>query len=426
MSASVVTPEIVEQARQLREPTENSKGLSIRAAAEQLGVKESSLRYHLNGKQRASGKAGVAVQPSHIAEAGVETGDDPDTATLTEPPNVGPHNRESLMAKHGFDPAEWHVETARLSSWTGPGPDGTIREYGQLRLNVRRKISFAILIPATHVPELVKPAPAKFAVDQPTFVIVEADHQAPYQDPALDAATTAFHAAHQPDIQVFAGDLIDLPTISRFTDHPAALSTVQEGLVAGYHVLRRRREAAPHAKAFKLKGNHDWRLEQEVLRRAERLHAIMPVGEDVAALSLRRLLQLDALEIEFVEHPLGWEHAEIELVEGRDGLVVRHGFITGANTAGRTLDKLGRSAIVFHNHDKEHVWKLDYPEKIIRQALVGGAMCRNDDVFPHFAVEPNWHQGFVTATIWPDGQFQLEHALWNGSELFWRDERIKP
>ena len=106
------------------------------------------------------------------------------------------------------------------------------------------------------------------------------------------------------------------------------------------------------------------------------------------------------LGVELVEDLRGWQHAEVELVPGRGGLVVRHGFVTGHNTAGRTLAKLGRSVIVGHDHSKASAYKLDYPERLLLQAHVAGTMSLCDETWPHFAVEPDWHQGLVTATIW--------------------------
>jgi hypothetical protein len=124
-----------------------------------------------------------------------------------------------------------------------------------------------------------------------------------------------------------------------------------------------------------------------------------------------------------VEDPRGWEHGEIELVPGGNGLVVRHGFVTGANTAAKTLAKLGRSIIVGHAHGREHHWRLVYPKKRVQQGVVAGTMSRNDATFPHFAINPNWHQGFVTVERWPDGTFVIEHAVYQNNALYWRDRR---
>jgi hypothetical protein len=147
-------------------------------------------------------------------------------------------------------------------------------------------------------------------------------------------------------------------------------------------------------------------------------------AEEIPSLSLRRLLHLDALGIELVEDPRGWMHAEVELIPGLAGLVVRHGWITGANTAGRSLAKRGRSMIVGHTHSREHAFDWDPSAGLERQAVVAGTMSLvRDQRFPHFAPCDSWLQGFVTVTRWPDGQFVIDHARWDGETLTWRDRR---
>ena len=324
---------------------------------------------------------------------------------------------EGLIQGKGLDPDEWYVTALKV--WE--------TYHGEPRTTVflRRRVAMSILSPARHVPALVRPVPVLRPKGAPDLIVVEGDHQAPYHDPGLDACTTEFVREMQPDEHVFLGDTADFPTISRHPDHPAAMATVQECIDAAYGILRRRADAAPNAKRFKLKGNHDWRVEGELLARAERLHDVHPAQEEVAALSLRRLLQLDALGVKLVEDKRGWQHAEVELVPGGNGLVVRHGFVTGHNTAGRTLSKLGRSCIVGHDHGKEHVFRLVYPKRRLHQAAVAGTMSRNDRVFPHFTTNPDWHQGFVTVERWPDGTFVIEHAIYHSGYLFWRDRRWK-
>jgi hypothetical protein len=156
------------------------------------------------------------------------------------------------------------------------------------------------------------------------------------------------------------------------------------------------------------------------------MYGIRPVGEDVPALRLRRLLQLDALGVVLVEDPRGWQHGEVELVPGLGGLVVRHGWITGHNTAERSMKRRGRSLIVGHDHKRDHSYWLDPSAELEREAAVLGTMSRaRDEVFPHFAVCDEWTQGFATLTVWPDGSFAIEHARYRNGRLYWRDRSWK-
>lgn len=377
---------------------------TIAAAARSLGVERRRLSEVVNRDESLR-----ALRPGGRCTDVKASGDDV-KVTVGDGQEVA-----DAMRGAGLDPADFYATGVRV--WE------TYHGDKRVTATYRRRVSLALLAQASHVPALVRPVPVERPHGAPELIVVEGDHQAPYHDPGLDACTTEFVREMQPVEHVFLGDTADFPTISRHADHPAATAGVQECVDAAYGILRRRAEAAPNAKRLKLKGNHDWRLEGELLARAERLHGVRPAGEDDSALSLRRLLHLDALGVELVEDRRGWEHAEVVLVPGGNGLVVRHGLFTGKDVATRTMHKLGRSVIVGHGHQKEHAWRVVYPKQLLQQAVVAGTMSRNDHVFPHFATNPNWHQGFVTVERWPDGTFVIEHAVYHRGSLYWRDRR---
>jgi hypothetical protein len=389
---------------------------SIRKAATALGRDESVLRRRLK-------RAGSALAPSSSRSSLAVDGDE---ATLIAP-DAKASTVEALIRENGLDPAEWIVVSTTINRWDGPVKGGGTQPLRQVKVTLRRKPEHVFPVVARHVPAIVRPKNVRRDPSRPRLVIVEGDHQAPYFDPELDAAATAMHADLQPDEQVFLGDGLDLPTASRHADHPAAQASPQECIDAYYAILRRRREAAPGARARKLKGNHDWRLESYLLDHAAKFYGLRPADSDVPALSLQNLLALDALGVELVEDPRGWDHGEVELVEGQRGLVVRHGWLTGANTAGRSLAKRGRSLLVGHTHGREHVFAWDPSAGVERQAAVVGTMSRvRHREFPHFAVSDSWLQGLATVAIWPDGSFMIEHARWDGRALHWRDRRWTP
>lgn len=347
-----------------------------------------------------------------------------------------------LIRECGLDPDEWLINVVVLNKWLGMTAPQYDPEHGEKRnalvplrqwkVTLVRKPHLTLALPAQHVPIVPrKPGPPRS--ERPELIVVESDHQIPYHDPDLHEASlnmlADLTANHRLAELVFGGDTGDNPTISKHADHPAAMVPVNEGLQCQYDVIRAKSEATPGVRKRKLKGNHDWRLEAELLARAERLYDIKPADTspdkpELPALSLRRLLHLDALDVELVEDQRGWEHAEIELVSGSLGLVVRHGWLVGQNTALKSLRARGRSIIVGHKHTIEHVFEYDAGVGAMRQAVVNSVMCRvRDVIFPHFAVCDNWSQGCVIVTRWPDGQFQIEHALWNGKTLNWRDQR---
>jgi hypothetical protein len=267
----------------------------------------------------------------------------------------------------------------------------------------------------------------------PELIVVEGDHQIPYHDPGLHAASvnmlTELARKNRLAEHVYLGDTGDYSNISRYDDHPVANATPNECVQGTYNVIREKREAAPNIRVRKLKGNHDWRIEGEQLKRAERMYGLAPAqeweadGEEIPALHLNRLLHLPQLGVELVEDPRGWQHAEVELVPGMFGLVVRHGWLTGAKTAEASVKKRGRSIIVGHIHRREHAFVWDPSAGCERQGVVAGTMSlvRNER-YPHFTTLDNWLQGCVIVTRWPDGDFVVEHVKWNGEALRWRDK----
>jgi hypothetical protein len=358
---------------------------------------------------------------------------DGDEGKIVSPPSAKPQDIPTLLRHWDLDPDEWEVRDVKVNTWDAltsdkaTGDNRVVRMH-QMTVYLRKRLELALVQPAVHVPALVRPRAGRRLTTRPRLVVVEGDHQAPYEDQDLDGAVTGFVQDLQPDVHVFLGDTGDYSTISKHPDHPAANATPQDSLDGSYALLRRRAEAAPNAERKKLKGNHDWRLEGEQLARSERLYGLKPAAiedsEQLAAFSLRNLLHLDALGVELVEDPRGWEHGEVELVDGPRGLVVRHGWLTGHKTAERSMKKRGRSLIVGHGHHREHAFWWDPSAEIERQAAMCGVMCLARSVrFPHYQPCDDQLQGALTVTIYPDGQFVIEHARWSDGALLWRDSR---
>lgn len=333
---------------------------------------------------------------------------------------------ERLIRANGLDPEDWELTDVVINKRQGPAPDGGVRTFHQLKLELKRKPSLRIISPAVHVPPVIPTLRESRAKGEAELIVVEGDHQIPYHDEALHRASLKFLQQEQPTRHIFLGDTVDFPTISRHNDNAIFNASPQECIQKGYELLREKREASPLSKASMIAGNHDWRIHSELLARAERLHGLRPAstgsGDELEAFSLRRLMHLDALGIEYVCPLQGWEHGEIEI---SPELVVRHGWITGAKTAQKTLDKLGRSVLVGHGHQREHSWKLVYSSRApkLHQAVVTGTMSRLD--LP-FVVNPDWHQGFCTVSLFPDGNFVIEHAVWQDGALYWRNKKYTP
>jgi hypothetical protein len=166
-------------------------------------------------------------------------------------------------------------------------------------------------------------------------------------------------------------------------------------------------------------------LRAEQLTRAERIYGLRPADHDdeqfEQALSLRNLLHLDRLGIEYVGDDGAYEHSEVEIAEN---LVARHGWITGANSAAKTLAKIGCDVVVGHTHRQQITWMTETRrgETLTTQAVEAGCMCQIKGGLG-YTVSPQWQNGWATAVVWPDGSHVIELASYVDGAVRWRDQR---
>jgi hypothetical protein len=392
------------------------QGYSRRAAAAEVGLPESTLRYHLNGRSKASGRNALEEV------AGVSV--DGDSAVLVGLPTKRISDPHKLMIEMGFNPDDWEVVgDPVINRWGDPSSPSY-----QLKLRIRERNSVRFVTPAVHVPPVERP-PAYLDHSGPSLGIVLGDQQIPFHDPAATELTLQWLEINQPEFGVLTGDTMDLGNISRHKDNPEWDAPVQECVDASYRYLRNLVEASPSTRWVKLLGNHDERIRSELLLRAERLYGVTPAPTEEdpnpsEAFSVRRLLHLDTLGIDLIEPNGGYQNAQHSIA---DKLVVRHGWLTGANAPLKTLQAIDFSVIFGHTHRQSITKRTihDQDGQIHEQVAVEtGCLCRIEGGLG-YAVDPSWQKGFATATIWDSGGFNVELAKINDSDLRWRDERYK-
>ena len=379
-------------------------GLSKRQACAQHGMAESS--YRSWEKRTASGTT------TEIRG---------DEGTLTGEGDLA--DTDALLCSRNLSPNEWEIVHATVNEWDGA--DGEVKR--QFKITIRRKPSLAFIFPATDVKQ--RPRPKTRAGGASSLVVFAGDQHAPYEDRDLHLAFLSFLEETKPAKIVGLGDTLDNPAISRHRDNPAWSASAQECIQSGFNILADYREAAPDAEMDVLLGNHDIRLETELLSRAERMYGLKPAEildeEQVPALSLQRLLHLDRLHVNLVEPPLpgdGYEHAQAVISRT---LGARHGWLTGDKGAERTIERLGHSVIVGHTHHqrmtKRTLWDIDRKPRVV-VAVEAGCMCQIEGGLG-YSVNANWQNGFATAQVWDDGTFKVDVATWVGGKLYWRDRR---
>lgn len=355
-----------------------------------------------------------------------------DLATLvTEPTPYDLGDIETLLADRGLKTEDWLIERATVNEWdanAGRDPDSgepvTIK-LRQLKVHLKRKPELDWLFPAVEVAKRYVPKPSRVSKKQDRLAVVCGDQQAPYADPLMHKAFLRWLTDVKPALGALTGDTMDNPTISRHPDRPRWNASPQECIDSAYRLLSDYRDASPQTAWKKLRGNHDYRLESELLNRAERMFALKPaeipgrVG--IPAYSLRNLLHLDALGIELVGFEGDkWEVAEMTLAPG---VVVSHKLPTKEKAT-----RMGRTILAGDSH-RQNIRRVtfwderedgDHPRT---ETLVEvGCMCLIEEGLG-YVKHPDWQAGFATVAIAADGSTSVDLAKWDGRHLMWRGQR---
>lgn len=377
-------------------------------------------------KSRAQ-RLGVKRPPTikvHAMRSGVEISGDAAVITSDPSPDLG--DIAEMIRARGLDPDEWEVKNAVLNCWDSNAGDGQIIELRQLKIHLVRKVPIDFILPVTDVKPRTPRRPVKS--DTHTIVLLP-DQHAPYEDRACHEAVLSMLAHVQPDEVGLLGDLVDLPTISKHRDNPAWSASVTECIQGGFELLRDYTEATT-SRFWMLKGNHCFRLETELLARAERMYGIAPASidgeEQDQALSLKRLLHLDRLGVELIEPPKVGDGYEFAVHKITDKFEARHGWITGQNSAQKSLDRVGRSLVVGHTH-RQVLTRRTYFNGITHRTIQA-AECgtlRGIEGGGGFAVNPDWQVGLAVAQIGSDGAETIDFASFDDGVLRWRGERYK-
>lgn len=348
---------------------------------------------------------------------------DGDTATIRSrklPQDELP-TPEELMEIHGLNPEEWEAPKVVTSWWGDPE-----RPMYQLKLFLARKAPIEFVFPA-RTDGYKAPKPKKPKAGKTKVAFIFGDQQAPYVNWDMHGALLNMVADCRPDIFVATGDGMDLPDISRHKDNPEWHVGAQECIDSYYGILRDIRMTNEDMEMHKLKGNHDDRIRNELLNRAERLYGIRRAqipGEDEEepVLGVKNLLRLDELRIELAESGGDYEHAQVMLSED---IGVRHGSRTGKDPALKTIDRLTHGIVIGHTHGQSinhrTIWNHSRIEKVLLAIETG--TCAQIRGGIGFAVDPNWVNGGAVVIIHPDGSVHAELATFKDGYLYYRDKR---
>lgn len=390
-------------------------------------------RLELRPDMPAGKAAGDSKKPAVAEKPGVTIKGD--QATMVTPPAPQLGDMDAMIRERGLDPTEWAVKNLVLNEWDSNAGGGEIIKLRQLKVHLVRLLPPEQRIaPARDIKVRVY-MPAKPKKGDAFRWLAIPDPHAPYQDERMMERLWHLGVAVRPEGVIFLGDTGEYADISKHRDNPAFNAAANESIQGSYDMLAAARDAMDWARIVKLKGNHDWRLETEQLLRNERLWDVRPAdrGDGVKqdrALSLTRLLHMDALSVELIEPELDgddYDHAEFWL---SPGLVAIHGKNTGSKTktgAVTHAERMGASVVMGHTHRQNHHtvtrWtpRVDIGREDLDAAELG--TCRVLQKSAGFVDRPNWQNGAGLVTVFADGSHQIELIRWANDRLHLRGQQ---
>ena len=353
------------------------------AVALELGVANGTLRHHLV-------RRGLPTHKGAKSPAGRTLSLDADQLPESD------WTPERLLAAHGLDEKEWKVVRVRANRW---GDEDDLRI--QLRIDVEPATPTLTFPDPKDFKPLPKPRKRKKQKVQTSVVL--SDFHAPHHDKALFALTCEYLADEQPDEIIVNGDLMDAATVSKHRTVPGGGydQSLQTNIDEAYAILRQIREVAPNARIRLQRGNHDERIEHALIDQLDALYGIRAAGDEVPALSLRNLLHLDSLHVEYSDKP--WDRSKIPVLDNYRIAAV-HGYSTTVNPGKKILTDLAGSTVQGHSHRLSLYYQTSHhPEDGAETRLAAecGCMCEIEDGLG-YTREPSWQQGFLVARSWPD------------------------
>ena len=242
----------------------------------------------------------------------------------------------------------------------------------------------------------------------------------PIHDPqALDLAVQIC-SEMQPETIVMLGDLIDAAPFGKFDLEPSLRQTTQPSIALATYWLSQLRAVCPDSEIVIVEGNHDARIRLAVARSMPEVANLKADGDDLSVLDIRRLLGLDALDIQWVgsPYPKGWMLW--------DRIRCEHGSKVRAK-GGATVAALAAGAVVDtgwgHIHRREQaarVIKTRRGPKVV-QVMSPGCLTRTDGAVPPGG-DPDWHQAIGFCSWDPDTDYVSMHSVpIIDGRMVWRD-----
>lgn len=360
-----------------------------------------------------------------------------------------------LLEKNGIDPAEiGKIDKVRLTEWQGfyknaEGHAETVDMESQSIILTpiwAEGPKFPIVNAAD--PTVINPVSRRRPLRDvgSKYAVILPDPQIGYRQDMVTGELDPFHDVDamnvalqivqdvQPDLIVNIGDFLDLPSFSKYKQEPTFQRTTQAAVNTGHTWLGEQRSNAPDAEIILFQGNHDIRLEDQIMNHLAAAYGLQRANlpEEWPVLSVPYLLRLEELGVQYIDgYPANsyWVNDRLVCIHGSK---VRS---TGSTAAAEVDDE--RVSVIFgHIHRIEQHFKTRNVRGGVRinSATSPGCLSRIDGAVPStkggtdsfgrpLKRYENWQQGIAVVQYDEgDSPFSIELVPIFSGTATWRGE----
>jgi len=288
----------------------------------------------------------------------------------------------------------------------------TLNSYDHTRADVGNEgIDIRDLLVSRAAPTKITPTRRGKSFRSDARTLVAGDAQIPFQDP--EAFDRFQHAVveTQPDNIVFVGDMVDLPSMSRWSQRSEWVGGTQDAINQYHNFLAQTRSNAPNANISVVHGNHEQRMDDYVRKNAAEALGLKRANaeKELAVLSLQYLVRYDDLEINSID---GYPNGTLWL---EDDLKATHGtnVAKGGSNAAKYLRQERETTMYGHTHRQELAYRTFAQRAggITIAAASPGCLAMVDGTVPgfHHTVDAQG-QLVKKAEDWQQGLLVLDHT----------------
>jgi hypothetical protein len=340
---------------------------------------------------------------------------------------------EELLTECKVDLNIWKVDSYTCNKWEVNSNEQGITPLFQIKARLVRIVPLSV-IPVIHpivLPNAQKRVSGSSIKTNKTLVFGDAQigfnrHRdgrwEAYHDRRAMHIILQILADNEFDNVVCLGDMIDATEASRYTQKPEFAGTLQPAINELGVYFERVRENTPTSRIVFMAGNHSIRLQNSMIDNLKYAYGLTAYKQDVPVMSLRNLLALDSMDIEFIEeYPKGtfWIGDNLKIIHGEFTSVAKELSISDIHTIKGHLHRIETQSRAIHGRDG------------IKQVSTHsiGCLCHIDGRVPGMTSRPNWQQGFAVVDHIGDNvavnHIQIEDGicLYNGKKYIGYDNK---